>query len=196
MSPDDQVATRADAVDDPGGLLRVTVPLADGRDYPVVIGDGAIAELPSLIPGRARRVAVVTQPGIPVEVDPGREHRVFRIGDGEGSWNADPAKRKLLPGSQFPAEAYDNYMKQTVPRWLSTDNAVLAAYIALVDRACPCAILAHSQGGIFAFKAAEARPDKVRAIVAVESASAGVVANAGKLKDTADGDKILVMPVK
>jgi pimeloyl-ACP methyl ester carboxylesterase len=108
----------------------------------------------------------------------------FRIGDGEGSWNADAAKRKLLPGSQFPAEAYDNYMKQTVPRWLSTDNAVLAAYIALVDRVCPCVILAHSQGGIFAFKAAEARPDKVKAIVAVESASAGTIANAGKLKDT------------
>ena len=31
----------------------------------------------------------------------------FRIGDGAGSWNADPAKRKLLPGSQFPVEAYD-----------------------------------------------------------------------------------------
>src|SRR5262245_32229666 len=36
----------------------------------------------------------------------------FRIGDGEGSWNADPAKRKVLAGSQFPVEAYDNYMKQ------------------------------------------------------------------------------------
>ena len=43
----------------------------------------------------------------------------FRIGAGEGSWNADPAKRKLLPGSQFPADAYDNYMRQSVPRWLS-----------------------------------------------------------------------------
>ena len=83
MSPDDQVGGRSDAVDDPGELLRVTVPLADGRDYPVVIGAGAIAELPSLIPGRARRVAVVTQPGIPVALDPGREHRVFHIGDGE-----------------------------------------------------------------------------------------------------------------
>ena len=40
----------------------------------------------------------------------------FRIGQGEGSWNADPAQRKLLPGNQFPAEAYENYMKQTVPR--------------------------------------------------------------------------------
>ncbi len=32
----------------------------------------------------------------------------FRIGDGAGSWNADPAKRKVLPGNQFPVEAYDN----------------------------------------------------------------------------------------
>jgi hypothetical protein len=40
----------------------------------------------------------------------------FRIGDGEGSWNPDPARRKVLPGSQFPVEAYDNYMKQQVPR--------------------------------------------------------------------------------
>ena len=42
----------------------------------------------------------------------------FRIGEGEGSWNADPAKRKLYPGSAFPAEAYENYMRQSVPRWL------------------------------------------------------------------------------
>src|SRR5712672_2205045 len=49
----------------------------------------------------------------------------FRIGDGEGSLNADSAKRKVLPGSQFPVEAYDNYMKQAVPRWLATDKAVV-----------------------------------------------------------------------
>ena len=108
----------------------------------------------------------------------------FRIGDGEGSWNPDPAKRRVLPGNQFPVEAYDNYMRQTVARWLSTDDAVIAAYVAMVDKVCPCVVLAHSQGGSFAFKVAEQRPDKIKAIVAVESASAGVVANASKLKDT------------
>ena len=36
-----------------------------------------------MLPAAARRVAVVTQPGIGVEVDPGREHRVFEIADGE-----------------------------------------------------------------------------------------------------------------
>ena len=69
---------------------------------------------------------------------------------------ADPAKRKVLPGSQFPVEAYDNYMKQTVPRWLSTDDAIIAAYIALVDKVCPCVLLLHSQGGAFGFKVAGA----------------------------------------
>ena len=75
----------------------------------------------------------------------------FRIGEGEGSWNSDPGKRKLLPGSQFPAEAYENYMKQTVPRWLSTDAAILRGYLALIDKVCPCVLLVHSQGGNFGF---------------------------------------------
>src|SRR5262249_51819118 len=97
----------------------------------------------------------------------------FRIGDGEGSFSADPGKRKVLTGSQFPVEAYDNYMKQLVPRWLTTDNAIVAAYVALVDKVCPCVLLVHSQGATFAFQVAEQRPDKIKAIVAVESATAG-----------------------
>jgi len=107
----------------------------------------------------------------------------FRIGQGPGSWNADPAKRKPMPGTQFPVEAYDNYMKQSVPRWLSTDKAVVAAYVALVDKVCPCVLMTHSQGGHFGFLVAEQRPDKIKAIVAVESASAGKIAEAPKLKN-------------
>jgi hypothetical protein len=108
----------------------------------------------------------------------------FRIGQGEGSWSDDPAQRKVIPGSQFPVEAYDNYMRQSVPRWLSTDQAIIDAYVALVDKVCPCVLLLHSQGGSFGFKVAELRPDKVKAIVAVESATAGIIANAPKLKNT------------
>lgn len=63
-------------------MRRVTVPVA-GRSYEVVVGHGAAAELASLVPARARKVAVVTQATIPLTVDPGREHRVFTIGDGE-----------------------------------------------------------------------------------------------------------------
>jgi pimeloyl-ACP methyl ester carboxylesterase len=107
----------------------------------------------------------------------------FRIGAGEGSWNADPAKRKVLPGSQFPVEAYDNYMRQSVPRWLSTDNAIIAAYTALVDKICPCVLLLHSQSGQFGLKVAEARADKIKAVVAVEPAGAGTIDKAGALRD-------------
>src|SRR5262245_23688465 len=74
-------------------------------------------------------------------------------------------------------------MKQSVPRWLSTDKAVVEAYLALVDKVCPCVLLTHSQGGAFGFLVAEQRPDKIKAIVAVESATAGKVANAAKLKN-------------
>jgi pimeloyl-ACP methyl ester carboxylesterase len=108
----------------------------------------------------------------------------FRIGDGEGSWSADPAKRRVLPGNQFPVEAYDNYMRQTVPRWLSTDQAVIDAYIALVDKVCPCVLLLHSQGGSFGLKVAEQRPEKVKAVIAVEAASAGTIGNAAALRST------------
>jgi pimeloyl-ACP methyl ester carboxylesterase len=75
-------------------------------------------------------------------------------------------------------------MKQVVPRWLTTDDATVAAYTELVDKVCPCIILFHSQGGAFGFKIAQARPDKVKAIVAVESAGAGQTDRAGALKDT------------
>ena len=108
----------------------------------------------------------------------------FRIGAGAGSYNKDPAKMKLMPGSQFPPEGYDNFTKQGVPRWTTTDNAIIAAYIALVDKVCPCVVLAHSQGGPFAFKVAQARPDKVKALALVEPAGNGDFATAAALKNT------------
>ncbi|MBV8790826.1 MAG: esterase [Pseudolabrys sp.] len=107
----------------------------------------------------------------------------FRIGQGAGSWNADPSKMKVLPGNLFPVEGYDNFVKQIVPRWIDTDDAIIAAYTALVDKVCPCVILFHSQAGGFGFKVAQARPDKIKALVAVEPAVAGDVAKAGALKD-------------
>jgi hypothetical protein len=106
----------------------------------------------------------------------------FRIGEGAGSWNPDPAKRKVLPGNQFPVEAYEAFVKQVVPRWLTTDDAIIAAYTALVDKICPCAILFHSQAGAFGFKVAQARPDKVKALIAVEPAIAGDKEKAAALK--------------
>lgn len=65
------------------------VALADGRTYPVVVGRGVLGHLPDLVPDRASRVAIVTQPGIGVEVDSGREQRVFTVEDGEAAKRLD-----------------------------------------------------------------------------------------------------------
>ena len=66
-------------------MIRVEVRLSGGRSYPVLVGPGAAGELASVVPSGARRVAVVTQASIPVEVDPGVDHRVFTIGEGESA---------------------------------------------------------------------------------------------------------------
>lgn len=63
-------------------MIVVPVDLGE-RSYDVVVGVGARHELAARVPAGAARVAVVTQPGIGVDVDPGREHRVFEIPDGE-----------------------------------------------------------------------------------------------------------------
>lgn len=67
----------------------ITVPVKLGeRSYDVVVGDGArelLADaLSSAVPS-AGRVAVVTQEGIGVEVDPGLPSEVFIVPDGEGA---------------------------------------------------------------------------------------------------------------
>jgi len=63
-------------------VIIVPVELAD-RSYSVVVGDGAVSELGSLVPAKARRAAIVTQAGIPVQVETGIEQKTFIIGEGE-----------------------------------------------------------------------------------------------------------------
>jgi 5-deoxy-5-amino-3-dehydroquinate synthase len=63
-------------------VITVEVPVP-GRSYPALVGPGARAELPGLLPAGTGRVAVVTQRGIGFTADPGVEHRVFTIEAGE-----------------------------------------------------------------------------------------------------------------
>ena len=125
-----------------------------------------------------------TLKGDPVFLTKENPFERFRIGAGAGSYNKDPAKMKLMPGSQFPAEGYDNFTKQGVPRWTTTDDAIIAAYTELVDKVCPCVVLVHSQAGQFGQKVAQARPDKVRALVLVEPAGLGDAKLVDRLKNT------------
>jgi pimeloyl-ACP methyl ester carboxylesterase len=109
----------------------------------------------------------------------------FRIGaSGTGAYNKDPAKMKVLPGNQFPVDGYDNFTKQVVPRWTTTDPAIIVAYTALVDKVCPCVVLVHSQAGQFGLKVAQARPDKVKALILVEPAGVGDPTQFAALKNT------------
>ncbi|WP_431284752.1 alpha/beta fold hydrolase [Humitalea sp. 24SJ18S-53] len=105
----------------------------------------------------------------------------FRIGDGAGSF----ARGTLLPGNQFPAtpDNYMSFMRQVVARYLDTDADVIAAYIALLERVGPSVVIAHSQGGAFAWQVAQQRPDLFRALVLIEPAGTGVVAEAARVKD-------------
>lgn len=63
-------------------MIELRVELGE-RSYPVVVGAGARHRLLEHLPVGAKRAAIVTQPGIDVEVDPGVEHRTFTIEDGE-----------------------------------------------------------------------------------------------------------------
>lgn len=60
----------------------VTVDLGD-RSYPVEIGSGVRHRLAEYIPSTARKVAIVTQESIGVDVQTGVDQRVFHIGQGE-----------------------------------------------------------------------------------------------------------------
>jgi len=90
---------------------------------------------------------------------------LFRFGQ---TYNADPKQRVAKEGTQFPLEAFDQFNKQGIPRWVTNDGVTQKAYDAYVEKACPCVILVHSQGGNFGITAALNNPDKVKALVLVE----------------------------
>jgi 5-deoxy-5-amino-3-dehydroquinate synthase len=63
-------------------VISVPVDLGD-RSYDVLVGHGARHRLLEVLPDGAARAAVVTQPSIGVVVDPGVEHQVFLMDEGE-----------------------------------------------------------------------------------------------------------------
>jgi pimeloyl-ACP methyl ester carboxylesterase len=100
------------------------------------------------------------------------------------SYQTDPAKRVAYPDSKFPIAAFDQLMKERVPRWTTNDAAAQTAYDLYVQRVCPCVIMAHSTGGPFALNMALHAPDKIKALILLEPAGAPDPANGdiGKLK--------------
>ena len=63
-------------------MIRVDVDLGE-RSYPVLVGPGVRHELAAVLDPAVRRVAIVTEEGLDIPVDPGRPHEVFEIRGGE-----------------------------------------------------------------------------------------------------------------
>ena len=63
-------------------MITVGVPLG-ARSYDVLVGHGARHEIAGLIPPTAKRAAIVTQQGIPIDIDAGLPSETFTIGHGE-----------------------------------------------------------------------------------------------------------------
>ena len=64
-------------------MNEVQLALPNGDSYPVIVGNGAIERLPSLIPSASQRAAIVTQGNIGLSVQTGIEQKTFEIDDGE-----------------------------------------------------------------------------------------------------------------
>lgn len=110
---------------------------------------------------------------------------IFRIGP-PGGYRTNPVERTANPGVKFPIDAFDTVQMQMAARWAVTGDATQAAYNQLVQRVCPCVIMAHGQAGLFAFRAALTFPDKVKALITVEPAFAPTPDHpeVSRLKDT------------
>jgi len=108
------------------GLVAVPVEL-DGGGYEVLVGPGAVEALAQSVPARARRVAVVSQAGIEVAVDPGVEHRTFLIGRGEETKTLGAVEGLCRQWSQWGMTRHDAVV--AVGGGMVTDVAGFAAAV-------------------------------------------------------------------
>ena len=64
-------------------MNEVQLALPNGDSYPVIVGNGAIERLLSLMPSASQRAAIVTQGNIGLNIQTGIEQKTFEIDDGE-----------------------------------------------------------------------------------------------------------------
>jgi pimeloyl-ACP methyl ester carboxylesterase len=89
---------------------------------------------------------------------------LFRLGAAEGF-----AARRPFAGQRFPVGALDALLAQFCPRWSGGGDEAVAALLAAMERIGPCVLVAHSQGGEFALRAAFARPGLALAVACIEA---------------------------
>lgn len=100
---------------------------------------------------------------------------IFRIGPGSG-YATDPGSRAAYPGTRFPVDAFDQSMRQVIPRYKLSDELRLPAYDALFERLGRGILLSHSASGPDAFATVVGNPDRVVAHIAVEPSGSAVPA--------------------
>ena len=110
---------------------------------------------------------------------------LFRLGSA-----ADCVSRTPYAGQQFPIERLDVLARRSVPRWLSTAAAQIAALTAAVERFTEVILIGHSQGGGHATTVASRRAERVRAVVAIEPHGSQARLPSGRLPPllTVEGD--------
>lgn len=97
--------------------------------------------------------------------------RLFTTPETMGSWPQAKLHNQWPGPGRMGDPAFDAFYATQVPYLASnaeTQTLVQAAGALLLDRVGPAIVLTHSQAGAFGWLLADARPDLVRAIVAVE----------------------------
>ncbi|MCO5064253.1 MAG: alpha/beta fold hydrolase [Rhizobiaceae bacterium] len=84
-----------------------------------------------------------------------------------GTFN-DFDERRPFEKLRFPIGAFDQLMKQIVPRWTCNTNSQVAALRLILDRIGPAILIGHSQGGGLVTELAEQAPDLAAATVLLE----------------------------
>jgi len=108
-------------------------------------------------------------------MEPPQALEIGNIYSAQAAWTAfrwGPTYGTLYPNSQFPIEALNQYLPQSVPSYrdASQNPKIVADLVALVDKIGPCILLGWSTGTSNVMNAAAARPDLVKGVVAIEGA--------------------------
>ncbi|GGF10196.1 esterase [Aliidongia dinghuensis] len=114
-------------------------------------------------------------PGPPILRSAEEAWSLFRIGAAP-----DFMARRPFPRQRFPTAAFDEMIRGSVPRFpRQTDDAAVAALGAVLARiGRPVALVAHSQGGEIAQRAALTAPEQIAALVLLEASGFPAAADA------------------
>ena len=147
------------------GAMWETTP--DGRPgwLQILLGLGfTVYVVDNVERGRAGWCAVPgVWPGDPIVRSAQEAWSLFRFGRTE-----DFPSRTSFPGLRFPIDHLDTFTMGHIPRWLTTGEAALSTFEAVLQRIGPCCVVTHSQGGEVAFRAAARHPSLVPCLVALE----------------------------